>query len=137
MFILKEEIIFKVLIVVLYFDNENLLLTNVDGFECSKHPITNGQFIRFIEDGGYNNKNLFSPEGYRYIEKNNVIMPASWEYKDGCYYERIFGRLIELRYNHPVCVTWYEAQAFCKLYNYRMLKEKEWEYMAISNKWVL
>ena len=119
-----------------YFDNENPpFLTNVDDFECSKHPITNGQFIKFIEDGGYNNKNLFSPEGYRYIEKNNIIMPASWEYKDGCYYERIFGRLVELRYNHPVSVTWYEAQAFCKLYNYRMLKEKEWEYMAISNKY--
>ena len=80
-------------------------------------------------------KELFSPEGYRYIESNNVMMPASWVYKDGEFYEKLFGRLIELRYNHPVSVTWYEANAFCKFYGYRMLKEKEWEYMAINNKY--
>ena len=62
-----------------------------------------------------------------------MCMPYNWEYIDGCYYEKVFGELIKLRYNHPVCVTWYEANTFCKLYNYRMLKEKEWEYMAESN----
>ena len=62
------------------------------------------------------------------------MMPASWVYKDGEFYEKVFGELIKLRYNHPVSVTWYEANAFCKFYGYRMLKEKEWEYMAISNK---
>lgn len=121
-----------------HFDNESPSFeVNIDDFSTSKYPITNSQFIKFIEDGGYYNKNLFSPEGYRYIFLNkisqNKLMPANWEYKDGQYYEKVFGKLIKLRDNHPVCVTWYEANAFCKLYNYRMLKEKEWEYMAESN----
>jgi gamma-glutamyl hercynylcysteine S-oxide synthase len=119
-----------------YFDNESpKFQVKVDNFKTSKHPITNYQFLQFVKDGCYGMKELFSPEGYRYIESNNVMMPASWVYKDGEFYEKLFGRLIELRYNHPVSVTWYEATAFCKFYGYRMLKEKEWEYMAISNKY--
>jgi len=122
-----------------YFDNESpSFKTTIDDFKCSKYPITNWQFIKFVEDGGYDNSNLYSPEGYSCIKNinkksNNMYMPYNWEYIDGCYYEKVFGKLIKLRYNHPVCVTWYEANAFCKLYNYRMLKEKEWEYMAESN----
>ena len=57
-------------------------------------------------------------------------MPHSFIYENGEYYEKIFGQKIKLRYNHPVNVTWYEAQAFCKFYNFRMLKESEWEYLA-------
>jgi len=118
-----------------YFDNEfPQFNTTIDNFNVSKHLITNYQFLNFINKGGYDNSNLYSPEGYRFIKKNNMKMPYNWIYKDGEYYEKIFGKLVKLRYNHPVCVTWYEANAFCKLYNYRMLKEKEWEYMAESNK---
>ena len=123
-----------------YFDNEYPgFKVKIDDFKTSKYPITNYQFLQFIKDGCYGMKNLFSPEGYRYIQKNkksqNMMMPASWIYKDGEFYEKLFGRLIKLRYNHPVNVTWYEANAFCKFYGYRMLKEKEWEYMAINNKY--
>jgi formylglycine-generating enzyme required for sulfatase activity len=117
-----------------YFDNESPgFQVKVDSFSVSKYQITNGQFLKFIKDNGYDNKDLFSPEGFRYIQDNNKKMPSSWIFKDNQFYEKVFGKIIKLRYNHPVNVTWYEANAFCKLYNYRMLKEKEWEYMAENN----
>ena len=117
-----------------YFDNEYPPFdTFVNNFSASKHPITNYQYLDFVKKNCYENEKLFSPEGYRFIQKNNMKMPYSWIYKEGVFYEKIFGQIIKLRPNHPVNVTWYEANAFCKFYGYRMMKEKEWEYLAEDN----
>jgi formylglycine-generating enzyme required for sulfatase activity len=117
-----------------YFDNEYPSFNvNINAFSVSKYCITNYQYLKFVKDGGYKNKELFTPEGYRYIQKNNLQMPYSWEYIDGEYYENIFGQKIKLRYNHPVNVTWYETKAYCNFYGFKMITESEWEYLADNN----
>lgn len=117
-----------------YFDNEfPMFKVIIEDFTVSENPITNYQFIKFIENDGYNKKELFSPEAWKFIKDHNLTMPYNFIYEDGKYYEKVFGKKIKLRYNHPVCVTWYEANAFCKMFNYKLIKESEWEYLADNN----
>lgn len=106
----------------------------VSPFKISKYPITNAQFKKFMQAGGYNNKDWWSEEGWKYRQKENWEQPRLWENED---------------YNLPnqpvVGVSWFEAEAFCawlsKRANSKEQKEKgkqivrlpteaEWEFAA-------
>ena len=116
-----------------FFDNESLRFeTHIDDFTVSKNMITNHQFIWFINCGGYTKQELYTPEGWAFIQNNNLKMPKHFSYENDQFYETLFGQKIEVRLNHPA-VTWYEADAYCKMFGYKMLAEREWEYLADSN----
>ena len=117
-----------------FFDNESPRFeTHIDDFTVSKNMITNHQFIWFINCGGYTKQELYTPEGWAFIQNNNLKMPKHFSYENDQFYETLFGQKIEVRLNHPAMVTWYEADAYCKMFGYKMLAEREWEYLADSN----
>ena len=54
------------------FDNERPnFLQQVDDFQVSKYCITNGQFLEFVESGGYQREDLWIPSGWRWIKQKN------------------------------------------------------------------
>lgn len=72
-------------------------------FSLAKYPITNAQYARFIEAGGYETRKWWTDEGWQVRESGGWTEPAFWhDYK---YSEE----------NLPVVgVSWYEAAAFCQ-----------------------
>lgn len=107
-------------------------LIGVSGFEIGKYPVTNAQFSRFVEAGGYGQagRHFWTEPGWAWKESHGVTTPAYWGDPSWC-----IG-------NHPVVgVSWYEAVAYCRWLadhtgrKFRLPTEAEWERAAGSTVW--
>ena len=91
----------------------------VEDFKASKYLVSNGEFLEFIDDGGYQKDEFWSDEGQRWKEYTKVTHPTFWIKKDDIYMYRALTKLIPLPLNWPVDVNYHEAKAFC---NYKSKK---------------
>ena len=52
-------------------------------FELASRPITNGEFLEFIDDGGYTSSSLWLSEGWDHVQRDNWQAPLYWEQSGG------------------------------------------------------
>ncbi len=93
------------------FSNHKAFIKN---FQASKYLVSNGEFLEFVKEGGYNNFEFFSTEGKNWLSYTNAKYPTFWIKKDEKYFLREINRVVPLPLNYPVDVNFYEAEAFCK-----------------------
>lgn len=86
----------------------------IKDFKASKYLVSNGEFLEFVKEGGYNNSEFFSTEGKKWLSYTNAKYPTFWIKKDEKYFLREINRVVPLPLNYPVDVNFYEAEAFCK-----------------------
>jgi formylglycine-generating enzyme required for sulfatase activity/calcineurin-like phosphoesterase family protein/energy-coupling factor transporter ATP-binding protein EcfA2 len=97
----------------------------LDEFMIGKYPVTNQEFKMFIEDGGYENKESWTKEGWEWRKKENISEPRFWHDR------KLNGS------NFPVVgISWYEASAYAKWLSletgdrYVLHSEAQWEKAA-------
>ena len=105
----------------------------VSSFKTSKFLVSNGEFLEFVHDGGYENREYWDEEGQKFLEIKEVLCPVFWnKQQDGSYTYRAMLEEMPMPENWPVDVNYLEAKAFCRwksqkeAKNYRLLSEAEW-----------
>ncbi|MGD9625268.1 MAG: 5-histidylcysteine sulfoxide synthase [Arcobacter sp.] len=88
--------------------------TFIKDFQASKYLVSNGEFLEFVKESGYNKPEFFSSEGKEWLGYTNAKHPTFWIKKDEEYFLREINRVVPLPLNYPVDVNLYEAEAFCK-----------------------
>ncbi len=96
-------------------------------FLASKNLITNGEFLRFVQAGGYENSEYWHGESWRWKQQNNVQHPKFWLLENSHNYKyRATFDILELPLDWPVEVNYYEAMAYCQWQGTRLMTEAEW-----------
>ncbi|MDB9486179.1 5-histidylcysteine sulfoxide synthase [Dolichospermum circinale CS-537/01] len=104
------------------------LEVEVQPFLASQYLITNGEFLEFVQAGGYNNSNYWNAESWEWKQLYNVEYPKFWITQENNYRYRATFDEIDLPLDWPVEVNHYEAMAYCqwKGKNTRLMTEAEW-----------
>ena len=112
------------------FDNESPRhKVFVSAFKLANRLVTNGEYLAFIEDGGYKRFDLWLSDAWALLNSpGGFNRPLYWHHIDGDWAEYCLTGLVPLDLNKPVChVSAYEADAFARWCNARLPTEAEWE----------
>lgn len=95
-------------------DNEyGTYCETIQDFKASKFLVSNGEFLEFVEDGGYEKDAYWSDEGKGWKEYRGVTFPTFWVKSEDGFLYRTMTRVIPMPMNWPVDVNFLEAEAFC------------------------
>lgn len=101
-------------------------------YQIQKRLVTNGEYLKFIEDKGYETFNLWHSEGWDWVNTQHIKSPLYWHYIEGEWFHFTLGGLKALDPSLPVNhISFYEAFAFAEWSGHRLPTEFEWE--AASN----
>lgn len=89
----------------------------VDSFKASSMKISNGEFWRFVSDGGYREKRYWTETGWKWRSFRNAKWPTFWisQGPSGAhkYRLRLLFDVVEMPWSWPVEANVYEAEAYC------------------------
>lgn len=106
-------------------------VVNVPSFFIDTAQVTCAQFQAFIEEGGYQRRELWSEAGWSFIHDEAIVAPLYWQRGGDCWLRRRFATLEEVPADEPVQhVSCYEAEAYARWANKRLPTEAEWEKAA-------
>lgn len=105
-------------------------------FEISNALVTNGEFIKFIEAGGYEDFNLWLDDGWSWVQKERISSPLYWKNVGRKWHHFTLGGLKMIDPNDILChVSFYETAAFAEWKGMRLPTEFEWEIASAQFKW--
>jgi ergothioneine biosynthesis protein EgtB len=116
------------------FDNESPRHPeHVGSFELASRLVTNGEFKKFIEDGGYSRPEFWLSAGWATVQAEQWQAPLYWIGQDGQWLNHSLSGLRPVADDEPVChVSLFEADAFARWAAARLPTEAEWEIASAS-----
>jgi ergothioneine biosynthesis protein EgtB len=114
------------------FDNElNPHKQYIQPLEMMNRPVSNGEYLEFVEAGGYENPLYWLSEGWDWVKSENITHPMYWFREKESYSFFHLDGLKPLDPQLPLMhVSYYEAEAFARWKNMRLPTEFEWEAAA-------
>jgi ergothioneine biosynthesis protein EgtB len=117
------------------FDNEGPVhVVRLAPYRLASRPITNGEWLEFMADGGYRRPELWLSDGWATVQQQAWTAPLYWTRPEGDGWQRFtLGGLVTPEAAAPVChISYYEAEAFARWAGKRLPTESEWEAAALA-----
>ena len=104
----------------------------VPEFTIDALPVTNGDFLEFVEAGGYGDASLWSSEDVEWLVAHGVVHPAFWRKEGGSWFWLGQFGLVPLPPGWPVWVSQAEASAYARWRGVRLPTEAEYHRAAFG-----
>jgi ergothioneine biosynthesis protein EgtB len=104
-------------------------------FEIASRPVTNGEFLAFVEDDGYRRPEFWLSDGWSTAQREQWRHPIYWDCIDGVWTDFTAGGVRPLNPEEPVChLSYYEVDAYAHWSGERLPTEVEWEVAASAHR---
>jgi ergothioneine biosynthesis protein EgtB len=102
-------------------------------FRLATRLVTNGEYLEFMDAGGYRTWEPWLSEGWRVAQERQWQAPLYWERHEGEWWTQTLSGLQPLDPHAPVThVSYYEADAYARWRDARLPTEQEWEHVAAT-----
>ena len=107
---------------------------DVPAFAIDQYPVTNREFLNFINGGGYENRELWSDAAWAWTTKQNISHPVFWNRAAGGWHYRTMFNEIPLPLDWPVYVSQAEASAYSRWAGKSLPTEAQWHRAAYATR---
>ena len=120
-------------------DNEYETTTvDVPAFAIDRYKVTNGQYLKFLDSGGYQEPNWWTSDAWDWKTREGIAHPLFWSRatgpgKTGAWRYRSMFREMPLPLDWPVYVSHAEATAYAAWAGSRLPTEAEWHRAAYGS----
>lgn len=105
----------------------------IPAFAIASRPVTNGEYIAFIEDKGYRRPEFWLSLGWMTINEQRWQAPLYWSKRDGSWWHFTLSGFRPVDESEPVThVSYFEADAYANWAGARLPTEFEWERAALD-----
>ena len=103
----------------------------VPAFGLASRPVTNGEYLQFMEAGGYTRPEFWLSLGWMTVNEQRWTSPLYWQKHDGEWWNFTLNGMRAVEPNEPVThISYFEADAYANWAGERLPTEFEWERVA-------
>lgn len=107
----------------------------VNDFQMASRPVCNGEWLEFMNDGGYQRSELWLSDGWSHCQTEAWEAPLYWKKSQQKWQQMTLAGYVDVGLLEPVChISFYEAEAFARWAGCRLPTEFEWEFAALNEK---
>ncbi|MGD1320212.1 ergothioneine biosynthesis protein EgtB [Chryseobacterium sp. 2R14A] len=119
------------------FDNElGRHKVYLNEFEIADRPVNNGEYLEFMNSGGYDDFKYWHAEGWDWVKNTKAQSPLYWHNIDGNWMIYTLEGLKNIDLDDLLChINFFEAAAFATWKGMRLPTEEEWEVAANQLNW--
>jgi ergothioneine biosynthesis protein EgtB len=105
----------------------------IPAFSLASRPVTNGEYIEFIEDNGYTRPEFWLSLGWMAVNEQRWQAPLYWTKRDGAWWNFTLSGFRSVDESEPVThASYFEADAYANWAGARLPTEFEWECAALD-----
>ena len=105
----------------------------VPAFAIDRYMVTNAQFRRFVDAGGYAESRWWTADDWRWRSSHSIDHPTSWRKVDGEWRHESLSDLVPFQGDWPVYVSHAEASAYARWRGKRLPTEAQWHRAAYGD----